>query len=277
MRSPATANRPTAALLALLTSAVAASETIGVTPHDSYSSSVGVLGCKVNTNRIAYWPETIDCTNICVSLTYSGRSVYLLRIDQSGGAYDVSYDAWNYLITGESATEDPTAGGAVDMEREDVDVSKCASLLHASSDGSAALPLSASNSMNYLNSCLELQVAGNTSWVAEHYALYNIADPICSYGYDELCTLDDWPTQNQATCDHALGSNVVLDDDTPVYNIRYPTGELVLAASNEVASSSSASSTSSSNSPGLLATCWPLLGVFALLPSLLPWSSLLLS
>lgn len=39
------------------TRAVADSGTVWATPHDSYSSSVGVLGCKVNTDRIAYWPN----------------------------------------------------------------------------------------------------------------------------------------------------------------------------------------------------------------------------
>jgi hypothetical protein len=32
-----------------------------------YSSSAGVLGCKVNTDRIAYWPMAVDCHNICVA------------------------------------------------------------------------------------------------------------------------------------------------------------------------------------------------------------------
>lgn len=32
--------------------------TISVTPHVEYSSSVSVLGCKTNTNRVAYWPST---------------------------------------------------------------------------------------------------------------------------------------------------------------------------------------------------------------------------
>ena len=30
---------------------------ITVTPHEQYSSSIGALGCKLNTNRVAYWPE----------------------------------------------------------------------------------------------------------------------------------------------------------------------------------------------------------------------------
>ena len=56
---------------------------VWATPHDSYSSSIGVLGCKVNTNRVAYWPGSVDCNNICVSLSYEDRSVNLLRVDQS--------------------------------------------------------------------------------------------------------------------------------------------------------------------------------------------------
>lgn len=176
----------------------------------------------------------VNCNNICVSLSYSGRQVYLLRIDQSGGAHDVSYDAWNYLITGKSATSDPTAGGAVAMETEDVDASKCADLIHTSD---SKLPLSAANSMNFLNSCLVLQAAGNASWVAANYVLYNILDPICTYGYNEVCTLTNWPDQNQPTCANTLGDPVPLTGQ-PVYNIEYPTGIKVLAGSS--ASSSSA-------------------------------------
>jgi len=199
--------------------------TVWATPHDSYSSSVGVLGCKINTNRVAYWPMSVDCTNICVSLSYGGRSVYLLRIDQSGGAYDISYDAWNYLMTGYSATSKPIAGGATAMEYENVDVSKCADLIQT--DGHK-LPLSAANSMDFLASCLSQSDRG----VAKKYVLYNILDSICSWGYDEVCTLD-LSTSNQAKCPHPLGSPVALTS-APVYNIKYPNGKLVLASTGQV-------------------------------------------
>ncbi|KAK4112539.1 hypothetical protein N656DRAFT_779407 [Canariomyces notabilis] len=215
------------ALTAAATTARAASGAVWATPHESYSSSVGVLGCKVDTNRIAYWPGSVDCNNICVSLSYEGRTVHLLRIDQSEGAHDVSYDAWNYLVTGYSATEKPTTGGAIAMEYQDVDASACADLIHTS-DGK--LPLSASNSMNFLASCL-----AQDTWVGRNYALYNILDPICSWGYDEVCTLD-WPTANQATCPHALGNPVALTT-APVYNIQYMTGQRILASSGQVVSS----------------------------------------
>ncbi|KAJ3561046.1 hypothetical protein NPX13_g9094 [Xylaria arbuscula] len=201
------------------------SSTVWATPHDSYSSSVGVLGCKVDTDRIAYWPGSVDCTNICVSLKYDGRSVKLLRIDSSEGAHDVSYDAWNYLVTGYSATEKPTAGGAVAMEYEYLKPTACSSLIHT--DGHK-LPLSASNSINFLASCL----ADTDSWVANNYVLYNIQDAICSWGHDEKCDLD-WPNANQPTCKHTLGDPVALTTD-PVYNIRYPSGEKVLASSGQV-------------------------------------------
>jgi hypothetical protein len=215
---------------ALLVAAASADGTgIWATPHDSYSSSIGVLGCKINTNRVAYWPMSVDCNNICVKLSYGGRSVYLLRVDQSGGAYDVSYDAWNYLQTGKSASKDPIAGGAVAMTYEDADVSHCSDLIHT--DG---LPLSAANSMNFLASCLS-----SSSWVGRNHVLFNIADSVCSLGYDEKCKLDWEAGQNQATCAHMLGSQAELTSD-PVYNIRYPTGEKVLASTGQVVDSSSA-------------------------------------
>jgi hypothetical protein len=203
----------------------AGTTTVWATPHDSYSSSVGVLGCKVNTNRVAYWPMSVDCTNICVSLSYGDRSVYLLRVDQSGGAYDISYDAWNYLITGYSATSKPTAGGATAMEYENADASKCADLIQTSGH---KLPLSAANSMDFLASCL----SQSNSWVAKNYVLYNILDSICSWGYDESCTLD-LSTSNQAKCGHPLGSPMALTS-APVYNIKYPSGKLALASTGQV-------------------------------------------
>lgn len=219
-------------LLAAAT-ARAAGGTVWATPHESYSSSIGVLGCKVDTNRIAYWPASVDCTNICVSLSYEGRTVHLLRIDQSQGAHDVSYDAWNYLVTGYSATERPTAGGAIAMEYEDADPSACASLIYT--DG-GKLPLSASNSMNYLASCLS-----QDSWVGKNHVLYNILDPICSWGNDETCTLD-WPTANQPVCPTQLGTPSVLTS-APVYNIQYVTGNKVMASTGQVVANGGASIT----------------------------------
>ncbi|ROT42386.1 hypothetical protein SODALDRAFT_326549 [Sodiomyces alkalinus F11] len=203
--------------------------TIWATPHEQYSSSVGVLGCKIDTNRVAYWPAAIDCSNICVELSHAGRSVKLLRIDQSEGAYDVSYDAWNYLYTGESARDSPAMGGQVEMQYRILSASACADLLD---DG--ALPLSAPNSMNFLASCLDRP----DSWVSENYVLYNVLDSICSLGRVEECTID-WPAANQPDCPNMLGEPVVLTS-APVHNIQYGTGELVLASSGEIVEDSGA-------------------------------------
>lgn len=211
------------------------SGSVWATPHEQYSSSVGVLGCLVDTNRIAYWPASISCTNICVKLSYEGRSVHLLRVDQSEGAYDVSYDAWNYLKTGKSATEEPVTGGPLPMDFENVDPEECADLIKTD-DG--RLPLSASNSMNFLSSCLEEK----DSWVGSNYQLYNVLDSICSWGSKEKCDLD-WPAANQAECPSGLGTPKTLTD-LPVYNIEYGTGNYILASTGEeVDEPSSASST----------------------------------
>ncbi|KAI0155741.1 hypothetical protein BJ166DRAFT_468152, partial [Pestalotiopsis sp. NC0098] len=207
-----------ATLLALAAGTAATS--VSTTPHDSYSSSIGVLGCKIDTNRVAYWPGSVDCNNLCVKLTYGDRSVNLLRVDQSGGAYDISYDAWAYLQTGKSATVDAITGGGVDMEYEEVDASECADLIKT--DGSK-LPLSASNSMNFLSSCL----AEPDSWVAQNHVLYNICDSVCTLGFDETCTLD-LSVSNQPSCPHTLGLTTTLSG-AAVTNIEYESGKAVVA------------------------------------------------
>ncbi|KAJ9133143.1 hypothetical protein NKR23_g10901 [Pleurostoma richardsiae] len=192
---------------------------VPITPHDTYSSSVGVLGCKINTNRVAYWPSSVGCESLCVRVCYGGRSVTLLHVDTSGGAHDISYDAWNYLVTGFSAIERPVFGGAVSMSYEFVDMSSCADLFL---DG--RLPLSAANSVNYVSGCLE--DAG--SWVADHFILFNIYDPVCAYGVDEVCTLN-WPQNNQPACPNStLGVQTPLLNHT-FYNIEYGTGRQVEA------------------------------------------------
>ncbi|KAM7219473.1 hypothetical protein V8F06_005207, partial [Rhypophila decipiens] len=209
---------------ALALAAGAAATAVSTTPHDSYSSSIGVLGCKINTDRVAYWPGSVDCNNICVKLTYGSRSVNLLRIDQSGGAYDISYDAWVYLQTGQSATAEPLTGGGVAMEYEEVDASECADLIHTPGN---KLPLSASNSMNFLASCL----AQPNSFVAKNHVLYNICDAICTLGHDEECKLD-LNVSNQPSCGHTLGLTTPLAG-APVFNILYQTGKTVVAGTGE--------------------------------------------
>lgn len=212
-----------------LTTTVLAADSLGIsaTPHASYSSSIGVLGCKINTNRVAYWPIPVTCDDLCVKVSLGDRSLHLLRIDQSGGAYDMSYDAWNWLQTGKSATKDPIAGGGVAMTYENASASACSNLIHT--DG---LPLSAANSMNFLFSCL----ADDSSWVAQNHVLFNIQDSVCSLGYDEKCTLDWQDGANQPTCPHTLGLAPALTS-APVYNIEYPSGQEVLASTGEPASS----------------------------------------
>ncbi|PVI04796.1 hypothetical protein DM02DRAFT_716036 [Periconia macrospinosa] len=203
----------------------ASSGAVWATPHDSYSSSIGVLGCKINTNRVAYWPGSVDCTNFCVSLSYEGRSVKLLRIDQSGGAHDVSYDAWNYLYTGYSATDKPTAGGAIAMDYQELAPEECKELIHTA-DGK--MPLSAANSMNFVASCLAQQ----GSWIGNNHGLYNIIDSVCTMGFDEKCSLD-LNVSNQPNCSHTLGLQDKLISQ-PVYNIQYPTGVVVEVGTGQV-------------------------------------------
>lgn len=208
-----------AAVASVSAAAIRRDNGMSITPHDKYSSSIGVLGCKVDTNRIAYWPSFPSCDNICVKVSANGRSVHLLKIDQSGGAHDISYDAWNYLNTGESATADPSAGGGIPATYEDVPMSECAHLINESS---GRLAFSAANSMNFVTSCPA------DSWVGKHNVLYNIANSACTYGYDEACNMPDFAVTNQPSCPHTLGSQEPLTT-CPVFNIDYMTGVKSLA------------------------------------------------
>ncbi|KAH6881108.1 hypothetical protein B0T10DRAFT_531647 [Thelonectria olida] len=126
-----------------------------------------------------------------------GREVYLLRIDTSESAYDISYDAWNYLGFWKSATEDPQEGGAV--------LNNCKHLLD-----NGKLPLSAANGMDYVTSCLSQP----QSSVADNYVLNNILDPVCEYGVDECCWLE---VGNLPTC-----------PNLKVENIQYGTGDVIV-------------------------------------------------
>lgn len=192
-----------------------ASGSTSVTPHDKFASSLGILGCKINVNRVAYWPEVRGCDDLCVKVSANGRSVTLLVIDHSGGAHDISYDAWNYLATGQSATDNPTQGGGIPATWEDVPMSECAHLI---TEPSGRLAFSAPTGMNTVSNCL------SNPWFEQNYVLYNIYTSQCTYGFDEVCTLDG----NLPQCKHTLGEPAVLTTQ-PVYNIDYGTGKLSLA------------------------------------------------
>ncbi|KAI0598214.1 hypothetical protein F4775DRAFT_592723 [Biscogniauxia sp. FL1348] len=192
------------------------STSISITPHDRYSSSIGVLGCKINVNRVAYWPLAPDCDSPCVTVTAGGRTVHLLQIDRSGGAWDVSYDAWNYLYTGASALTAPRAGGPIAAQWRRADVAACADLFNGTA-GRLAVPLAAPT-QGWLAACPD------ASWARRNYLLYNIYDPVCRYGYDEECAGDP----SRPVCPHQLGAQPKLDT-APVWNIDYPTSNMSLA------------------------------------------------
>ncbi|KAI7211729.1 hypothetical protein KC333_g7518 [Hortaea werneckii] len=189
--------------------------TISVTPHDIYSSSVGVLGCKIDTNRVAYWPSAVDCDKICVRVSANGRSVNLLKIDTSGGAYDIAYDAYNYLVTGKSASEEPVMGGGISATYEDVGMRECMSLLLTEDK---TLAFTAANSMNFVTGCRQTE-----SWIGNNFSLFNIANPACTLGVDERCESPDLNFGNQPICPHYLGLQTGMVDPANK-NITYGSG-----------------------------------------------------
>ncbi|KAK3342276.1 hypothetical protein B0H65DRAFT_539997 [Neurospora tetraspora] len=186
---------------------LAAAGQIWLTPHDQYSSSVGVLGCKVDINHMAYWPEAIGCDDICVEVTAFDRTVTLLRVDNSVGAHDISFNNWNYLETGYPATVKnqikPSEGFTASYKTVDPNNS---------------------TSINYISNCV---LNAPNSWIAKNFELWNIYDSQCNLGYNEICETPDFKNGfNQAKCTHTLGSqNPLAGQD--VWNIRYPSGDFV--------------------------------------------------
>jgi hypothetical protein len=192
--------------------AAASAESVSITPHVQYSSTIGVPGCHVDVNRIAYFPKYPDCDNLCLEVSANGRKVNLLHVDVSGSAYDISYDAYNYLVTGASAKDQPIQGGGVPADVKPVDMSNCADIIKTP-DGK--LPMIATNP-NFYTSCPP------SSWVGKNTALYNIKNLVCTIGFNEVCTLD-LAVSNQASCPHMLGASDPLSG-LRVFDMEYGTG-----------------------------------------------------
>lgn len=196
-------------LLALI--GLASAKSVSVTPHAQFSSSVGVLGCLIDTNRVAYFPSSPSCSKPCLRLKAKDddRELTVLHIDSSAGAHDISYDAWNYLKTGSSARDDPTEGGGIDVEVEELslDDEDCKALLKET-DGK--IPV----------------MAKSPQWGMEcpdDVEFRNIGTSTCTSGTDEVCDVSgetvDCPSGDS-------GAAAELEGMT-VEDIEYGTGKLV--------------------------------------------------
>lgn len=75
--------------------------------------------------------------------------MYLLRINISRTAYNISYNTWNYLSFGKSAIDNPQQGGGIKIEYKTVHPSNYKCLLDDSK-----LPLSAVITIDYIASCI---------------------------------------------------------------------------------------------------------------------------
>lgn len=202
--------------LAAAAATLPSSGTVYVTPHSQFSSSIGVVGCKVDTNRIAYWPYWPDCTNMCVKLTFGSRSKTILHIDTSGEAHDISFDAFQYLAFDSSATASPAilnAAAGVNMDYEVVDMSECADIITSETGKLSFI----ATSPNQVNKCL----TESDSWLAQNYELRNIGSSTCQYGVDEVCTLDD--ATGTASCPSG-GAGATKTLDMPVIDYIAPCG-----------------------------------------------------
>lgn len=192
---------------------------VWITPHDKYSSSIGALGCMIDSNHVAYWPETVSCDDLCRKISIEDRHVTVLHIDESDKNFDISYDAWNYLTTGQSARDYPTTGGPTSATWESVPMSECADIL---SKAGGKLPLTATNSLSYLGPC------GPETWARKNYDLINAADTQCRWGYNDTCSLVNeapiCPSTKLGEYVDSLGIPIAFPGG-PVIDLAYGTGK----------------------------------------------------
>ncbi|GAM90554.1 hypothetical protein ANO11243_085980 [Dothideomycetidae sp. 11243] len=163
----------------LLSMAVADSATF--TPQVQFSSSIGVLGCKVDYNRVAYFPYLPGCDNLCVKVSYGDRSVNLLHIDTSGAAHDISADAFTYLITGQEASaSNPVPSTPTEMEWSVISMDNCYGLIWTPD---YKLPIIAESPTAVVN----CKANEPSSWLANNYTLYNYVNSCCTLGVEDVC------------------------------------------------------------------------------------------
>lgn len=152
---------------------------------------------------------------MCLNMTFGSRSRTILHIDTSGGNYDISFDTFQYLAFGSSATASPAilnANAGANMDYEVVDMSNCADIITSDTGKLSFIAVSP----NQVNDCL--QQSG--SWVADNYELRNILSSTCQYGIDDVCPLD--ATTGTATCSPPASNVDVLD--LPVTDYIAPCG-----------------------------------------------------
>lgn len=153
---------------------------------------MGVIGCLVNTNRIAYFPMTPPCSNPCIKLTApNGNTINVLHIDQSGGSYDISMDAYKTLKYGAgwasiNALPEAKWDG---VKYEYVSMDQCKGILP-----SGKLPVIAKSPNKYV----ECVASEPQSFWAKNTQFYDIDDARCLRGVMQTCEMV--PPNNTPTC-----------------------------------------------------------------------------
>lgn len=195
--------------LAAVSDKRALSVVIALDSHVEYSSSMGVLGCLINTNRIAYFPMMPPCTNPCIKLTApNGNTINVLHIDQSGGSYDISMDAYKTLKYGagwKSINGLPEAKWD-GVKYEYVSMDQCKDILPE-----GKMPVMA-KSPNKFNECL---VSDPQSFWAKNTQFYDIDDARCLRGVLQKCEI--LPPNNIPTC--ANGNMAGMSGQMPLSGI----------------------------------------------------------
>lgn len=153
------------------------------TPHVQFASSAGVLGCKININRVGYLPTFPGCDNMCVRIRnpVTDFQLTVLHVDQSQGAHDISADAFAFLITGKGALGQTVPSDPTEMEYSVVPMEQCHEHIHTEGN---KMPIIAVNPNAVVN-CMQ---NSPRSWLARNHVLLNYANSCCTLGSETVCS-----------------------------------------------------------------------------------------
>ncbi|KAF4553723.1 Hypothetical protein D9617_6g094550 [Elsinoe fawcettii] len=169
--------------------ALSAAKVQKVTGHVEYRSTLGIPGCKINTNAVAYWPTTGDCDSVCAKVKNPAngveKTVLTIGTSSDPSVYDISWKRYVELKgEGDDAAGNAAAyDGGTDMEVNPVSMDQCLDLINYEEGGQKKLPFIAL-SPNFLNEC---KSSSPNSWVAQNGVLLDFNNDCCTMGKDQKC------------------------------------------------------------------------------------------
>ncbi|KZW03093.1 hypothetical protein EXIGLDRAFT_320343 [Exidia glandulosa HHB12029] len=87
-------------LVTMIFTFLSAAATLAAPSGTCTMNFIGSLGCKINSNRVAYWTAVPGCDNLCIQLSYQGHTLSCTSTPLAARTISA---AWNYREFGVGA------------------------------------------------------------------------------------------------------------------------------------------------------------------------------